>query len=186
MLLDEIKQKLNPFLLVIGRKTAALGLTPNLSTGIGFLFLLAALVLLYQKQVFYAGIALTFQYLFDKLDGSIALATKRETKMGAFLDYVVDQNRSGVWIVAGLKNLLPLEVAIIALFLDTFGSLLARLVQITGVKTIRWFPSWMGWLLIPALITEKLLPFTWIFIIAQGVALLLHVGSIFVLNREKA
>lgn len=184
MFLDHAKRKFNPLLLRIGTIAARLGLTPSLATGLGFIFLILAVILIYYRFLFYGGIVLLINFFFDAIDGSIARATNRVTKLGCFFDRAADQCRQFIWIVLGLVNFISLPLAVLAVFLDAFGSQLCRLVENDRMKTLPWIPLYIGWIMIFGLLTGKVVFFTWVFIILMTGLLMVQTISIAILNRK--
>lgn len=84
---QRVRNLATPIATALGR----LGLTPNALTLIGFAgTCLAALAAAYQAWV-PAGILLVLFGIFDLFDGSLARATGRVSKLGAFLDSTFDR-----------------------------------------------------------------------------------------------
>ena len=184
MFLDRVKKKLSPFLFKVGTIAAGLGFTPNLATGIGFVFLVLAAFLIYNQFLFYGGLALIINLFFDAIDGSTARATNKTTKLGHFFDRTADQCRQLIWIVLGLANFISLKLAILAVFLDAFGNYIAHFVEENQVKTLPWVPAWIGWIMFLGLLTGKVVFFTWGFIfLAVGLAIVQTISIAF-LNRK--
>lgn len=84
-----------------------LGLTPNHLTLIGFGIAILAAVMAAQRFWIEAGLLLIVGGAFDLLDGSLARATGRASRLGAFLDSVFDRAGEGIvyiGIVAACAN----------------------------------------------------------------------------------
>ncbi|HET9522025.1 MAG TPA: CDP-alcohol phosphatidyltransferase family protein [Candidatus Limnocylindrales bacterium] len=76
-----------------------LGLTPNHLTLIGFGVAIVAAVAAAQQAWLAAGLLVIFGGAFDLLDGALARATGRASKLGAFMDSVFDRAGEGVVFV---------------------------------------------------------------------------------------
>jgi len=82
-----VRGVVEPIALALGR----LGLTPNALTVLGFgISVLAAIGAIQQAWVV-AGLLVVFGGVFDLLDGALARATNRVSRLGAFLDSVFDR-----------------------------------------------------------------------------------------------
>ncbi len=89
---QRVRDLATPIATALGR----LGLTPNALTLIGFLgTVLAAVAADYQAWLL-AGILVLAFGVFDLFDGSLARATGRATKLGAFLDSTFDRAGEGI------------------------------------------------------------------------------------------
>jgi CDP-diacylglycerol--glycerol-3-phosphate 3-phosphatidyltransferase len=84
---DRVKRVFEPIALGMGR----LGLTPNALTLIGFGISIAGAVLLGLQQWVIGGIVVFVGGAFDMFDGTLARATGKTSKLGAFLDSVFDR-----------------------------------------------------------------------------------------------
>ncbi len=102
------------------------GLSPNTWTLLVFLPTIATLYFLSQGNFIYAAFFFAVAALVDIIDGSVARATGRVTKKGAYLDTVVDRYMEGL-IVFGLffvnapQVYLPFQLW---LFLYFFGGMM--------------------------------------------------------------
>jgi CDP-diacylglycerol--glycerol-3-phosphate 3-phosphatidyltransferase len=76
-----------PIALALGR----LGLTPNALTVIGFGISVVAALAASQQAWIVAGLLVIFGGVFDLLDGALARATNKVSRLGAFLDSVFDR-----------------------------------------------------------------------------------------------
>ena len=97
---SRIKKVFEPIALGMGRA----GLTPNGLTLIGFAISIAGAALLAAQLWVIGGIVVFVGGAFDMFDGTLARATGRASKLGAFLDSVFDRWGEGivyVGIVAG-------------------------------------------------------------------------------------
>ena len=91
----------------IARGLGRLGLTPNALTIIGFLGTCVAAFAAANQSWLVAGILALVFGIFDLFDGTLARATGRATKLGAFLDSTFDRAGEGivyVGIAAGLAR----------------------------------------------------------------------------------
>ena len=84
---DRIKGVFEPIALGLGR----LGLTPDALTLIGFGITIVAAVLLATQQWLIGGIVVLVGGIFDMFDGTLARATGRVSRLGAFMDSVFDR-----------------------------------------------------------------------------------------------
>jgi len=91
------RQRVRDLATPIARGLGRLGLTPNALTVIGFLGTIAAAAAAAAQWWLLAGILVLAFGIFDLFDGTLARATGRATKLGAFLDSTFD--RAGEAIV---------------------------------------------------------------------------------------
>ncbi len=97
MLLNKIRDRIEPAMNSLGLKFAASGLSSNFWTSVGFaLAILSALAyasvnigIMY--AAIYGGIILLISGFFDIVDGSVARATKQTSRKGVFLDSTFDR-----------------------------------------------------------------------------------------------
>jgi CDP-diacylglycerol--glycerol-3-phosphate 3-phosphatidyltransferase len=99
-----IKEAFEPIAIGLGR----LGLTPDALTLIGFGVTVVGAVLVAQQLWLAGGVVILLGGIFDMFDGTLARATGRVSRLGAFMDSVFD--RAGevivyVGVVAGLQAL---------------------------------------------------------------------------------
>lgn len=94
-MLNNLRDALRPTLEKIGRAFASTGISPDVWTGVGLVFALAASVAYGAPGMQYAavigGALLLISGFFDVVDGQVARATGRTSKKGAFLDSVTDK-----------------------------------------------------------------------------------------------
>ena len=94
-MLNNLRDALRPMLEKIGRAFASTGISPDVWTGVGLVFALAASVAYGAPGMQYAavigGALLLISGFFDVVDGQVARATGRTSKKGAFLDSVTDK-----------------------------------------------------------------------------------------------
>lgn len=98
---DRFKDAFVPVALAMGRA----GLTPDALTVIGFLVTIVGAVLLSQQLWLAGGLVVFAGGVFDMFDGTLARATGRVSRLGAFMDSVFDRWGEGVvyvGLVAGL------------------------------------------------------------------------------------
>jgi CDP-diacylglycerol--glycerol-3-phosphate 3-phosphatidyltransferase len=81
------KKAFEPIALGMGR----LGLTPDALTLIGFGITVVGAVLISQQLWLAGGLVILFGGVFDMFDGTLARATGKVTKLGAFMDSVFDR-----------------------------------------------------------------------------------------------
>jgi CDP-diacylglycerol--glycerol-3-phosphate 3-phosphatidyltransferase len=84
---DRFKKVFEPIALAMGR----LGLTPDALTLIGFGITVVGAILLGAQQWLIGGIVVFIGGAFDMFDGTLARATGRVSKLGAFMDSVFDR-----------------------------------------------------------------------------------------------
>lgn len=87
---------------VIARPFAALGMSPDFVTGVGFLVAAAvpALAHLCGGWLFLAAAVCVFSAVADSADGVVAVLTDRVTAFGAVLDSVVDRGSDLLYLLA--------------------------------------------------------------------------------------
>jgi phosphatidylglycerophosphate synthase len=84
---DRVKGVFEPIALALGR----LGLTPDALTLVGFGITVAGAILLATQQWLLGGVVVLVGGIFDMFDGTLARATGRVSRGGAFLDSVFDR-----------------------------------------------------------------------------------------------
>lgn len=84
---DRIKGAFEPIALGLGR----LGLTPDALTLIGFAITVVGAGLLALQQWLLGGVVVLVGGVFDMFDGTLARATGRVSRLGAFMDSVFDR-----------------------------------------------------------------------------------------------
>ena len=100
---DRVKGVFEPIALGLGR----LGVTPDGLTLIGFAITVVGAILLAQEQWLAGGIVVLIGGIFDMFDGTLARATNRVSRWGAFLDSTLDKTGEIVvylGIIAGLQS----------------------------------------------------------------------------------
>ena len=118
---DRVRGIATPVALAMGR----VGLTPNALTLIGFAGTCVAAILAAVQAWLPAGILVLVFGAFDMFDGTLARATGRASKLGAFLDSVFDRWGEGivyVGIVAGCVAADYQEGAILAAVQASVGA----------------------------------------------------------------
>lgn len=101
---SRVKGVFEPIALAMGRA----GLTPDALTLIGFAITVVGAILLSQQQWLVGGVVVFVGGVFDMFDGTLARATGKVSKLGAFMDSVFDRWGEVVvyiGIVAGLEGL---------------------------------------------------------------------------------
>ena len=91
-----IKRTFEPIALGMGR----LGLTPDALTLIGFGITVVGAVLIAAQLWLVGGLVVLFGGVFDLFDGTLARATGRVSKLGAFMDSVFDRAGEAIVYVA--------------------------------------------------------------------------------------
>ncbi len=82
---------------VIARGLSALRITPNVLTLLG---LLSAVALLFFPYSVLGLIFLALSLIFDGVDGSVAIVSGKESKLGAALDSIADRITEALWFFA--------------------------------------------------------------------------------------
>jgi len=96
-MLNRIRDKIEPTMNSLGLKFASSGLSPNFWTAVGFALSIASAAAYASASIsvmyaaLYGGILLLASGFFDIVDGSVARATKRISRKGAFLDSTLDK-----------------------------------------------------------------------------------------------
>lgn len=110
----------------LGRTVAKLGLSPNHWTLISLILAFAAGYLIYTMEFGYAAIILIISAFLDVVDGSVARATGKASRFGAYLDTIVD--RYVEFIIIFALFMIPLPAFLIPghawLFLYLFGAMM--------------------------------------------------------------
>ena len=86
-----VKKVFEPIALGMGR----IGLTPDALTLIGFGITVVGAVLIAMQQWLLGGLVIFIGGAFDMFDGTLARATGKVSKLGAFMDRVFDRCRRG-------------------------------------------------------------------------------------------
>jgi phosphatidylglycerophosphate synthase len=111
-----------PVALALGR----LGFTPNSLTIIGFVGMCAAAVAAAYQQWALAGILVIAFGIFDMFDGTLARATGKASKFGAFLDSTLDRTGENLvlaGVAVGCASLAFVEGVAAAALAMAFGSM---------------------------------------------------------------
>jgi CDP-diacylglycerol--glycerol-3-phosphate 3-phosphatidyltransferase len=110
---DRVKGAFEPIALAMGRA----GLTPDALTLIGFGITVVGALLISQQHWIAGGLVVFLGGAFDMFDGTLARATGKVSKLGAFMDSVFDRAGEVVvylGIVAGLLALGATDLAFLA------------------------------------------------------------------------
>lgn len=115
----------------IGIAFAKLGLSPNQWTLLSLIPIFIALWFLITEQFLWAALFFIISSFMDLVDGSVARVTGQVTKLGAYLDTVVDRYVEGIIIFGLLFASLPGWVfpAQAWIFLYFFGALMTTYVK---------------------------------------------------------
>jgi len=84
---DRVKHAFEPIALAMGRA----GLTPDALTLVGFAITVVGAILLSQQLWLVGGLVVLLGGVFDMFDGTLARATGKVSRLGAFLDSVFDR-----------------------------------------------------------------------------------------------
>ena len=110
---DRVKKAFEPIPVALGR----VGLTPDALTITGFVITIAGAWLLGQQLWLAGGIVVLVGGLFDMFDGTLARATGRVSRWGAFLDSTLDKGGEiivYIGLVAGLQQVGYLDAPVYA------------------------------------------------------------------------
>jgi CDP-diacylglycerol--glycerol-3-phosphate 3-phosphatidyltransferase len=92
----EMRARVRDLATPVARGLGRLGLTPNALTVIGFLGTCVAAWAAASRDWILAGVLVLVFGIFDLFDGTLARATGRATKLGAFLDSTFDRAGEGI------------------------------------------------------------------------------------------
>ncbi len=95
----ELRARVRGMITPIALGLARMGLTPNVLTLIGFFIACLAAIAAGAQAWLLAGLLVIFGGIFDLLDGAVARATGKVSKLGAFLDSTFDRWGEGVVFV---------------------------------------------------------------------------------------
>ena len=115
----------------VGIAFSKLRISPNQWTIIAIIPILRAFYYLVKEQFLYAAILFFIAVFIDLVDGSVARVTGRVSKLGAYLDTVVDRYVEGIIMFGLLFASLPALVFPIPawIFLYFFGALMTTYVK---------------------------------------------------------
>ena len=126
---DRVRGLATPIATALGR----LGLTPNALTLIGFVGTCVAAWAAAEQRWLLAGILLVAFGIFDLFDGTLARATGRVSKLGAFLDSTFDRAGEAIVYVGILAGCLDAGL-LLAAFLAPIAMAAAFMVSYTRAK----------------------------------------------------
>lgn len=126
MTLYKGRERFQGFSVKIGIAFAKLRLSPNQWTLLSLIPILVALYFLIREQFLWAALFFIISSFLDLVDGSVARVTGQVTKLGAYLDTVVDRYVEGIIIFGLLFASLPHWVFPVQawIFLYFFGALM--------------------------------------------------------------
>jgi len=106
-------------------------LSPNQWTLISLLFVLITLYFLINQEFLIATVLLAFTAFIDMIDGAVAKVTKRVTRIGGYLDSIIDRIIEfiiilGLFLNSYLDVLISMKIWIIFLFFGSFMSTYTR------------------------------------------------------------
>ncbi|MCX8182054.1 MAG: archaetidylinositol phosphate synthase [Candidatus Methanomethyliaceae archaeon] len=114
-MLNKVKASVSAAIKPVATSMAALGLSPNHVTLIGFVVSMASAYTFFASNALLGGLLLLLAGLFDVLDGAVARVSGRVTKWGGVLDSTLDRY-SDIIIISGI---------ILGGLCDTFWGLLS-------------------------------------------------------------
>ena len=126
MVLAQKREKFKKTEDVIGKFFSKFSLSPNFYTLISIILALFAFYFLINVKLFLAFIFFILAALCDFIDGAVARAAQKVTKIGAYLDTISDRYVEGIILLGFLFLPLP-KIGLspqIWIFLALFGSLL--------------------------------------------------------------
>ena len=130
-MLFAIRERFSKMSVNIGIAFSKLRLTPNQWTILTIIPTLVALYFLVQESFLLAALFFLIAAFFDLIDGSVARVTGKVTKLGAYLDTVMDRYVEGIIIVGLLFVSLPafFVPAYVWIFIYFFGSMMSTYVK---------------------------------------------------------
>ena len=122
-MLTKLRKKLDKNIEKIGYLIALFLPSPNIITLLGLLFAVIFFITVLLKNIgyIYALIFYLFSITMDVIDGAVARATKKSSKLGSFLDSITDRVADTIYIMA-LHYMLNLQSIITLLLI--FGCLM--------------------------------------------------------------
>lgn len=125
-MLEENKENFEKITKKADKYFSLIKFSPNLFTLVSLVFAIFSFIFLIQKKFLLAGFSFILAAILDWLDGRIARATKRVTRLGAYLDTIVDRYVEGIVLLGFLFLSLPKFIfpASVWIFLSLFGSLI--------------------------------------------------------------
>jgi phosphatidylglycerophosphate synthase len=125
------RQKFGGLSSKIGKTFARLGLSPNQWTFLTIIPTLIALYFLIERQFLIAAVFFMLSALIDLVDGSVARFTGKVSKLGAYLDTIMDRYMEGIIVLglllAGLPHFyIPVYAWIFLYFLGSFMTTYAK------------------------------------------------------------
>lgn len=125
-------------LLPVGRGLGAAGISPNFLTVVGILIMGFGAAVVASGRTFAGGWVLVGGAIFDTLDGIVAKATGKGSRLGAFLDSVTDRVADGMVMSAVAWHLrdspLGLSLALAGLVLSYLVSYLKARAEGLGLE----------------------------------------------------
>lgn len=141
MLLNRIRSRIEPAMNSMGLRFASTGLSPNFWTSIGFAVSIAAAVVYASASMDMAyaalagGILLLVSGFFDVVDGSVARATKKTSRRGAFLDSTLDKAAEVIIFIGILYGALAdAMIVLVALSLSLLVSYTRARAESLGIE----------------------------------------------------
>jgi len=108
----------------IGKALAKLRLTPNIVTGLSIVVAVCSIYFFYMKNMLMAFILVLLAGVLDILDGALARALGKTSKLGTLLDNTADRVVEGViiigLIVSGAVSSILAATALLAMFLPSY------------------------------------------------------------------
>lgn len=132
MVLYRKRERFAGFSVKVGTFFSKFGLSPNQWTILIIIPALAAFYYIISRQFIIAAVFLLVSAFLDLVDGSVARVMGKVSKLGAYLDTIMDRYVEGVIIVGLLLAGLPAVYGIPAyvwIFLFFFGSLMTTYVK---------------------------------------------------------
>ena len=91
MVASNLKEKSDKALKPLAKSLARTGITPNMLTLIGLAIMIIACYFLYIGEFIIGAVIILASGFVDMLDGLVARHTKKSSKLGGFLDSIVDR-----------------------------------------------------------------------------------------------
>src|SRR3989338_11525284 len=107
MTLYKNRQKFSGFSVKVGIVFSKLGLSPNQWTLLSLLPILVSVYFIIKESFLIAAVLFIITSFMDMIDGAVARVTGRVSKLGAYLDTVVDRYIEGLIVFALLFASFP-------------------------------------------------------------------------------
>src|SRR5215831_4769606 len=108
----DLQKRARQFAEQLVRPLAALGLTPNMATLLGFLFSCVTAVVLATGNLRIGAVMVLLSGAFDMVDGALARVRNQKTVFGAFFDSTLDRFSEGLVLLGLIAYALTAQPAL--------------------------------------------------------------------------